>query len=150
MTAGAKEFKFGAGASEFVPSFSAPPVEGLVAATADLAIASAVAEPAPKPVIPVPSVADSAPLSVGGSASSAATPVEGEDFADTFDEFGGAPTSAKAVPAEGDPREHLNTVFIGHVDAGKSTLSGSILFHTGQVDARAIEKFEREAKAKNR
>ena len=41
-------------------------------------------------------------------------------------------------------------MFIGHVDAGKSTLSGSILFHTGQVDARAIEKFEREAKAKNR
>lgn len=34
--------------------------------------------------------------------------------------------------------------------AGKSTLSGSILYHTGQVDARAIEKFEREAKAKNR
>jgi peptide chain release factor subunit 3 len=44
----------------------------------------------------------------------------------------------------------LNVIFIGHVDAGKSTLSGSILYHTGQVDARAIEKFEREAKAKNR
>ena len=28
---------------------------------------------------------------------------------------------------EEDPREHLNVVFIGHVDAGKSTLSGNIL-----------------------
>jgi peptide chain release factor subunit 3 len=49
-----------------------------------------------------------------------------------------------------DTREHLNVVFIGHVDAGKSTLSGSILYHTGQVDARAIEKYERDAKAKGR
>lgn len=55
-----------------------------------------------------------------------------------------------AGPVEEDPREHLNVIFIGHVDAGKSTLSGSILFHTGQVDSRAIEKYTREAKAKNR
>jgi len=49
-----------------------------------------------------------------------------------------------------DPREHLNLVFIGHVDAGKSTLSGSILYIQGMVDARTIEKFEREAKQRNR
>jgi len=49
-----------------------------------------------------------------------------------------------------DPREHLNVVFIGHVDAGKSTISGNILYLTGQVDARTIEKYEREAKEKNR
>jgi len=51
---------------------------------------------------------------------------------------------------ECDPREHLNLVFIGHVDAGKSTLSGSILYIQGMVDARTIEKFEREAKQRNR
>ena len=51
---------------------------------------------------------------------------------------------------ECDPREHLNMVFIGHVDAGKSTLSGSILYLMGMVDARTIEKFEREAKQRNR
>ena len=51
---------------------------------------------------------------------------------------------------EEDPREHLNLVFIGHVDAGKSTMSGQILYLTGQVDKRTIERFEREAKAKNR
>ncbi|CAM6002156.1 unnamed protein product [Sphagnum balticum] len=34
--------------------------------------------------------------------------------------------------AEVDPREHLNIVFIGHVDAGKSTLSGAILYCMGK------------------
>ena len=51
---------------------------------------------------------------------------------------------------ECDPREHLNIVFIGHVDAGKSTLSGSILYILGFVDQRMIEKYEREAKQRNR
>jgi peptide chain release factor subunit 3 len=51
---------------------------------------------------------------------------------------------------EADPRDHLNVVFIGHVDAGKSTLGGQILFLTGGVDKRTIEKYEREAKDKNR
>ena len=45
-----------------------------------------------------------------------------------------------------DPRNHINVVFIGHVDAGKSTISGQILYLTGQVDQRTIEKFEKEAK----
>ena len=49
-----------------------------------------------------------------------------------------------------DPREHMNIVFIGHVDAGKSTLSGSILYLMGKVDARTIERFEKEAKNRNR
>ena len=51
---------------------------------------------------------------------------------------------------EGDPREHLNIVFIGHVDAGKSTLSGNILYLTDNVDKRTIERYEKEAKERNR
>merc|ERR1712159_969452 len=52
----------------------------------------------------------------------------------------------KAMPEDdSDPRPHMNAVFIGHVDAGKSTLCGSILFHTGQVDDRTIAKFQKEA-----
>lgn len=47
-------------------------------------------------------------------------------------------------------REHVNLVFIGHVDAGKSTIGGQILFLTGSVDERLIQKYEREAKEKNR
>jgi len=49
-----------------------------------------------------------------------------------------------------DEREHMNIVFIGHVDAGKSTLSGQILLQAGTIDTRTIEKYEREAKERNR
>jgi len=52
--------------------------------------------------------------------------------------------------AEPDPRPHLNVVFIGHVDAGKSTSCGNILYLTGGVDERTIEKYMKEAKDKNR
>jgi len=52
--------------------------------------------------------------------------------------------------SEPDPRPHLNVVFIGHVDAGKSTTCGNILYLCGCVDARAIEKYQQEAKEKNR
>jgi len=62
-----------------------------------------------------------------------------------------APAKEKAVALqEGDPREHLNLVFIGHVDAGKSTLSGNILYLTENVDKRTIERYEKEAKERNR
>jgi peptide chain release factor subunit 3 len=71
---------------------------------------------------------------------------DGEDL----DEDGVAKSGGEIVLAEGDPREHLNIVFIGHVDAGKSTLSGSILYLMGKVDARTIERFQREAKQQNR
>ena len=41
-------------------------------------------------------------------------------------------------------------MFIGHVDAGKSTTGGQILYLTGGVDERTIQKYEKEAKDKNR
>ena len=37
-------------------------------------------------------------------------------------------------------------MFIGHVDAGKSTLGGNLLYMTGMVDKRTMEKYEKEAK----
>ncbi|KAF2680784.1 hypothetical protein K458DRAFT_421117 [Lentithecium fluviatile CBS 122367] len=43
-------------------------------------------------------------------------------------------------------KEHVNIIFLGHVDAGKSTLGGSILYATGMVDERTMEKYKREAK----
>ena len=49
-----------------------------------------------------------------------------------------------------DTRPHYNLVFMGHVDHGKSTLCGRLLYATGQVDARTVEKYEKEAKEKNR
>jgi len=53
-------------------------------------------------------------------------------------------------PEPDDGRENINIIFIGHVDAGKSTIGGQLLFLTGQVDKRTLEKYEREAKEKNR
>ncbi|CAH1795378.1 unnamed protein product [Owenia fusiformis] len=47
-------------------------------------------------------------------------------------------------------KDHVNVVFIGHVDAGKSTIGGHIMYLTGMVDKRTLEKYEREAKEKNR
>ncbi|CAN7035180.1 unnamed protein product [Brassica rapa subsp. trilocularis] len=52
--------------------------------------------------------------------------------------------------AEANKKRHLNAVFIGHVDAGKSTIGGQILFLSGQVDDRQIQKYEKEAKDKSR
>lgn len=43
-------------------------------------------------------------------------------------------------------KEHVNIIFIGHVDAGKSTLGGAILILSGMVDERTIEKYKKEAK----
>jgi peptide chain release factor subunit 3 len=56
----------------------------------------------------------------------------------------------KVEEAEQDLRDHLNVVFIGHVDAGKSTIAGNILYLTGMIDPRILEKYEREAKDKSR
>ena len=36
----------------------------------------------------------------------------------------------------GKEKTHINLVVIGHVDAGKSTISGQILYLTGNVDKR--------------
>lgn len=47
-------------------------------------------------------------------------------------------------------KDHLNIIFIGHVDAGKSTIGGHIMYLTGMVDKRTLEKYEKEAKEKNR
>uniref|UniRef100_A0A1I7RS94 Tr-type G domain-containing protein n=1 Tax=Bursaphelenchus xylophilus TaxID=6326 RepID=A0A1I7RS94_BURXY len=47
-------------------------------------------------------------------------------------------------------KEHVNIVFVGHVDAGKSTIGGQLMYLTGMVDKRTLEKYEREAKEKGR
>ncbi|GAB0491489.1 hypothetical protein MMPV_002743 [Pyropia vietnamensis] len=72
-----------------------------------------------------------------------------EDGAGDDDTGAGAGSSSLDRPM-GDGKKHANLVFIGHVDAGKSTISGQILYLTGNVDERTMEKFEREAKAQNR
>jgi elongation factor 1-alpha len=46
----------------------------------------------------------------------------------------------------GKEKIHINIVVIGHVDAGKSTTTGHLIYKCGGIDKRTIEKFEKEAK----
>merc|ERR1712188_118273 len=39
----------------------------------------------------------------------------------------------------------ISVVVVGHVDSGKSTSTGHLIYKCGGIDARAIEKFEKEA-----
>ncbi|MFZ0831282.1 MAG: translation elongation factor EF-1 subunit alpha [Thermoplasmata archaeon] len=47
-------------------------------------------------------------------------------------------------------KPHLNLVFIGHVDHGKSTTVGRILLDTGYIRQEEIDKFRAEAEAKGK
>ncbi|PIN79789.1 translation elongation factor EF-1 subunit alpha, partial [Candidatus Woesearchaeota archaeon CG10_big_fil_rev_8_21_14_0_10_34_8] len=44
-----------------------------------------------------------------------------------------------------DKKEHINLVFIGHVDHGKSTTVGRLLFDSGNVDEQAMRKLKEKA-----
>src|SRR3990172_942174 len=47
-------------------------------------------------------------------------------------------------------KPHLNLVFIGHVDHGKSTTVGRILYDTGHVEPHILEGFRKEAEQKGK
>jgi len=56
----------------------------------------------------------------------------------------------KKEGGDGDKKEkkdltHINVVVIGHVDSGKSTSTGHLIYKCGGIDKRTIEKFEKEA-----
>ena len=68
--------------------------------------------------------------------------IEGTDLVE--DSFEGKMISVDTTHAP------VSIVFVGHVDSGKSTISGSLLYNLGEVDDRAIDKYKREAKVKNR
>jgi peptide chain release factor subunit 3 len=46
---------------------------------------------------------------------------------------------------ERDKRQHLNIIFCGHVDSGKSTISGHLLHDIGLVDERELDALRRKA-----
>ncbi|KAL2482359.1 Translation elongation factor EF1A/initiation factor IF2gamma family protein [Forsythia ovata] len=75
--------------------------------------------------------------------------VEPKDVTEVREKESSAPEEFEDE-VEGNIKRHLNVVFIGHVDAGKSTTGGQILFLSGQVDDRTIQKYEKEAKDKSR
>lgn len=120
----AAEFVPNVGATEFVPSWITPPAAAVADATTKDIKASkeSIKEVAKEAASPK-------------SASPAPKPKVVEKVA-----------VEKYDPTTDNSKEHLNIVFMGHVDAGKSTMGGHILLLTGMVDKRTMEKYEREAK----
>jgi len=50
----------------------------------------------------------------------------------------------------GKEKNHISLVVIGHVDAGKSTTTGHLIYKLGGIDKRTLEKFEKEATEKGK
>eukprot|EP00703_Trepomonas_sp_PC1_P002964 JAP93642.1 Elongation factor 1-alpha [Trepomonas sp. PC1] len=45
----------------------------------------------------------------------------------------------------GKEKKHINLVVIGHVDNGKSTLTGHLIFKCGGIDQRTLDEYEKKA-----
>ena len=57
----------------------------------------------------------------------------------------GRASSALRLRGGGKDKQHCSIVVIGHVDSGKSTTTGHLLYKCGGIDSRTIEKFEKES-----
>ena len=56
----------------------------------------------------------------------------------------------ETLPPAAVGKPHVNVVFIGHVDHGKSTMSGAILLANNMVDKREVQKLQADAEAEGR
>lgn len=109
-------------------------------ATAAKAISKTKDAPSSGKTSPTPSSGRSSPSAGGKGSTRDADAVQKEQAADVDDD------TLKEIYG----KEHVNVIFIGHVDAGKSTLGGSILYATKMVDERTIDKYRKEAKEMGR
>jgi len=164
LNVGAATFVPNANAAAFVPSWLPAPAAASPA-PAPVITAPPTSAPAPKdePVameVEQPKPAKAPKEEVGDSwedkadMSSAATTPDDDD--NSLEDDSGIKKSSrvkkKPVVTEHvtTDKEHVNVVFIGHVDAGKSTIGGQIMYLTNMVDKRTLEKYEKEAKEINR
>ncbi|RPD67335.1 eukaryotic polypeptide chain release factor 3 [Lentinus tigrinus ALCF2SS1-7] len=118
--------------------------------------------PAPAPSAPTPAKADAPPAAEPAKPAAASTPTPSAssksftleraktDAATIAQDVRNAVDEEVLKDLYGHAKEHLNIVFIGHVDAGKSTMGGNLLYLCGMVDKRTMEKYEREAKEAGR
>ncbi|KAL1407547.1 translation termination factor GTPase eRF3 [Vanrija albida] len=112
------------------------------------------ATPAPAPAAPSPAV--STPAATSGTSTPNFSKVSAKNDAEAVareQEAAGADALRDLYGGDVvDPnvKQHLNIIFTGHVDAGKSTCGGQLMYLTGAVDKRTMEKYEQEAKAAGR
>ncbi|KAJ2712980.1 translation termination factor GTPase eRF3 [Coemansia spiralis] len=145
LNAGAATFtpRFNAKAPAFVPRARAP-----APAPAPADAPAAAAAPAPAPAAPAAAPAPVAAAPVAAAPEPAPATAKAPQAAAKADDR--ANVAEEELLLDEHFKEHLNIIFIGHVDAGKSTLGGNILFLTDMVDKRTMEKYEREAKEAGR
>ena len=51
----------------------------------------------------------------------------------------------KGRPSSSTSRRNVSLVVVGHVDAGKSTLFGRLLYDLGNIDERSMQKLKRDS-----
>jgi elongation factor 1-alpha len=51
----------------------------------------------------------------------------------------------RTMPPKSTNKTHINLVVIGHVDSGKSTSTGHLIYKCGGIDKRTLDKLEKEA-----
>ncbi|KAF7792882.1 hypothetical protein EIP86_003983 [Pleurotus ostreatoroseus] len=139
---------------------SKPPAAPAAAPAQPSAAASKPSAPA---ATPKPAAAAPKPGAAAAASATTKSAAQAGQASSTFS-LGRAKTDTQAIEREvtaavdentlkdlyGNVKEHLNIVFIGHVDAGKSTMGGNLLYLSGMVDKRTMEKYEREAKEAGR
>jgi peptide chain release factor subunit 3 len=130
----AAEFVPNVAATEFVPSWITPPA---VADTIDIKASKDSIKDDAKEAVVRKSSKESLKDVENDARSKSASPVPKQKEKVAVELYD---------PTTDNSKEHLNIVFMGHVDAGKSTMGGHILLLTGMVDKRTMEKYEREAK----
>jgi len=165
LNVGAPAFVPNVNAAAFVPSWlpaDPTPVPPAILTAPPPPVVSNCTAQRPEPVsMQVDTVAEPAPVEeVGDSwedkadmSSAATTP---DDDENSMEDDSGLKKSSRvkkkpaSLASKTTEKEHVNVVFIGHVDAGKSTIGGQIMYLTNMVDKRTLEKYEKEAKEINR
>ena len=109
------------------------------------------ATPVPKPVEVTPVGAKMASLTLEAPVASETTifhSIKGElALSDDENVSTTKGTIAQAKPAASEGLPQLTMVVTGHVDAGKSTLIGHLLYKCGQVAQRTMHKYEKDSKS---
>jgi len=129
------KFNWDINASAFVPGNSNP--------RAPAPAVAAIPTPTPAPVAKKPASKPTEIIKTANPAPST-TPAEQKEKGGPKSVFSSTKIKiARNIKLE---KEHLNVIFIGHVDAGKSTIGGHIMVLTDQVDQRTLEKYKSDAK----